>query len=120
MGHTDTDDNVNGTPRDAAARAACTSPRRQIHLPQFLQHPLPQRQIAQIRHIAPQGVLVVRAPVDVVEQERRQAAFGGEAVIVGGGDDHGCLNKTGKCYLSSVDHNSWSALYWMGRFKESN
>ncbi len=28
MGHTDTDDNVNGTPRDAAARAACTSPRR--------------------------------------------------------------------------------------------
>jgi hypothetical protein len=55
-----------------------------------------------------------------VEQERRQAALGGEAVIVGGGDDHGCLNKTEKCYLSSVDHNSWSALYWMGRFKESN
>jgi len=55
-----------------------------------------------------------------VEQERRQAAFGGEAVIVGGGDDHGCLNKAGKCYLSSVDRNSWSALYWMGRFTESN
>ena len=54
--------------------------------PHFLQHPLPQRQIPQIRDIARQGVLV-----DVVEQERRQAAFGGEAVIVGGGDDHGCL-----------------------------
>jgi hypothetical protein len=45
-----------------------------------------------------------------VEQERRQAALGGEAVIVGRGDDHGCLNKTERCYLSSVDRNSWSAL----------
>lgn len=46
--------------------------------------------------------------------------FGGEVVIVGGGDDYGCFNKVGKCYLLVVDCNLWFVFYWMGGFKESN
>ncbi|MNN28245.1 hypothetical protein D3C81_1418070 [compost metagenome] len=61
----------------------------QAQLGHVAQHALAQCDVGQIGNIAPERVLGVRAAIDVVEQERRQATLRGRTVIGGGGNDHG-------------------------------
>ncbi|MNV60779.1 hypothetical protein D3C71_1532540 [compost metagenome] len=63
--------------------------RFQAQIGHVAQDALAQCDVRQIRDIAFQGVLGIRAAIDVVEQERRQAALRRCAVIGGGGNDHG-------------------------------
>lgn len=63
----------------------------QAQLGHVLQHPLTQGDGRQVLDVAAQGVLGVGAAVDVVEEERRQLALGGGAVVGGSGNDHWAL-----------------------------
>ena len=60
-----------------------------------LQHALAQGDAGQVRNVVAQGVLGVGAAIGIVEQEGRQLALGGGAVIGRGRNDHG-LSQLGR------------------------
>ena len=61
----------------------------QVQLGHVLQHALAQGNVGQVGNVALERVLGIGAAVDIVEQERRQLAPGGFAVVGRGGNDHG-------------------------------
>lgn len=62
---------------------------REVDVRHIAQHPLAQGDVRELRDIAAQRHLGIRAAIDVFEQEARQAPAGGLAKIGDVGDDHG-------------------------------